>query len=188
MITNWDVFCDNNDISDRYRKAHVINIAKCKYLDDEIKSQCKKWIHEPFSIILSGMPGRGKTYFSYAICRWIIDQYGLGRVLWIKSKNLDDEIVECSSNYGSAKYIIKKFCEIEILFLDDFGIDRGTERSERDFYQIIDKRWEKQSITIISTNLDPKGIEKAYGARIFSRFKDFTWISFEGPDMRGLDV
>ena len=104
---------------------------------------------------------------------------------FIKAKILDDEILKQTREWGSATYYLQTIKETGVLFIDDFGIDRGTERTERDYYDIIDGRWEEERPTIITTNLSPAQIENMYGQRIFSRLKDFKWIKFNGEDLRG---
>jgi DNA replication protein DnaC len=74
---------------------------------------------------------------------------------------------------------------VPILVLDDFGIDTGTQRHERDFYEIFNKRFGNNLLTIISTNLDDSALYKAYGERIASRLKEAAVIEFNGPDLRG---
>jgi DNA replication protein DnaC len=184
----WSDFCKENGVAKRYQEASIATINKTKLISQTIINEGLAWCKDPSLMILSGLPGRGKTHFSYALCRHAIETWGWACVRWSKSKALDDQIVEDINRVGSAKNVIKCFSQIEILFLDDFGVDRGTERSERDFYEIIDKRWENNSPTVISTNLDPSEIEKAYGGRIYSRFKDFEWVLFDGPDLRGLNA
>ncbi len=178
----WGQFCDINKVGLRYQNA---KLSECDKLPKEIMAQGLAWSKKPESLLLTGGAGTGKTHFSYCLAREAATSFGIGCLRWIKSKEIDDKIIESISKYGSASYLIENLCEIPILIIDDFGVDRATERAERDYYEIIDKRWENMKATVISTNLDRNQIEQIYGARIFSRLKSFTWLLFDGPDLRG---
>ena len=176
---SWGDFCLANNVGSRFEDANINNLS------EEKLQNASEWLKKPMSLILTGKAGRGKTYFSYSLAKEIFDKYGWSCLRWIKSKHLDDEIIKSIKEYGEATYTIKKFCDVPILFLDDFGVDRSTERAERDYYELIDSRWENNRPTVISTNLNPEQLENTYGARIYSRFKDYKWILFDGPDLRG---
>ena len=159
--------------------------VRCDRQTPELVAQGIDWINQPVSSVLTGDAGRGKTHFSLCLAKEAVRKFGISNVIWFKSKRLDDEIVSCTKEFGSASYKIKTLSDVDILFIDDFGMDRSTERAERDYYEIIDTRWENYKVTVLSTNLTPKQIEKVYGARIYSRLKDFSWFLFNGPDLRG---
>lgn len=182
---NWEEFCSVNKTPPRYRNASLDN---AKDLSKSIIAQGKDWCKNPTSLLLTGEAGRGKTYFAYSLARFIVNKYDRSILRWIKCKNLDDDIMESTNIYKSSKNIIQTYVDIPVLFLDDLGIERGTDRAERDFFEILDKRWENESITIISSNLSHEQIENTYGTRIFSRLKDFKWVWFNGPDLRGKDL
>jgi len=178
---SWEHFKELNKVKGKYIDCHL---DKC-IVGSKIVEIGSQFILKPQSLILTGDPGRGKTYFSYCLVRGTVEKFGIASTRWFKSKQLDDRIVQEMSKFGSASSFINSLCEVPFLFIDDFGVDRDTERAQRDYYEIIDNRWEDEKPTIISTNLSPKRIEETYGERIFSRFKDSKWIKFTGPDLRG---
>ncbi len=177
---SWFDFCELNQIGSRF--YHV----KCDKQNAAIIASGMGWIAKPHSLVLHGNPGTGKTHFSLCLAKEALKAYGLSEILWKKSKKIDTEILDEFNTYGTSKSAIKKYCDIMCLFIDDFGIERATERSERDFYEIIDTRWENDLITVITTNLSQPQIQKSYGDRILSRLKDSEWVKFNGPDLRGL--
>jgi DNA replication protein DnaC len=143
------------------------------------------WLKNPFSLILEGLPGRGKTYFLFSLIRGLLAKEPLYKIRFFRSKDLDDKILDEFKLYGSSKTILKSVSEVEFLFIDDFGIERGTEKSERDYYEIIDKRIANELVTVISTNLDKNELTNMYGSRIASRLKECVGLKFEGNDLRG---
>lgn len=179
---SWQQFVEINGIRRRFADASLENFIGCQ----QFRDLAEEFIIRPHSWILTGKAGRGKTYFSYCLLRLLVESRGISSVRWMKSKVLDDRIVKEMKDYGSAAYFISTLCESPYLFIDDFGVDRDTERSQRDYYEILDNRWEDYKPTIITTNLGVEDIEKLYGERILSRFKDSKWSIFDGPDLRGV--
>lgn len=175
---SWDEFCKINEVSDRFRKASFSEF------DHYMRDVARTWLSRPGMLVISGDVGTGKTRFSYALTKAVIEKYGLPHVRWIKSKTLDDKIIAALNLDGDSSYILESICDIPFLFLDDFGVDRATERAERDYYQIIDERWENRRPTVITTNLTHEEIAKHYGARIYSRLKTAQWATTEGKDRR----
>jgi DNA replication protein DnaC len=179
---SWEDFCKFNNVGVRFQRVHI---AKCDKIPQEIIDQGIDWCQKPHSLLIHGPAGRGKTHFTYCLVREAIRLYGLHQVRWTKSKALDDHILKTFNQYGDTAYTIRSYSEAGILFIDDFGVDRSSERTERDYYELIDSRWENMQPTIITTNLTPELLEEKYGSRIFSRLKDSKWIRFEGVDLRG---
>ena len=184
----WNSFCNLYKVQERFQDVDINN---CTLIDPEIIAVGKKWLENPYkSLIITGEPGLGKTHFSYALLREVIKTYRIENIRWIKSKNFDDKLTEASKSGmpEESKYIMETFTDIMFLFLDDFGIERSTERTERDYYELIDERWANKKITVITTNLDAEQIRKNFGVRVFSRLKDYTWIQFGGDDLRGTGI
>lgn len=181
---SWEDFCRINQVGHRFQNVHI---SKCDKISQEIVDQGIDWCQKPTSLLLHGAAGRGKTHLTYCLVREAIRRFGLGSVRWTKSKALDDRILQAFNQYGDTSYTIKSYIEPDILFIDDFGVDRSSERTERDYYELIDTRWEHMKPTVITTNLTPELLEEKYGSRIFSRLKDSKWIRFEGPDLRGVN-
>jgi len=178
---SWEEFTQINNVKTRFKD---VSIEKC-ILPKDLKQQAELFIEKPHSWILTGGAGRGKTYFSLCLARMVVEKYSISNIRWLKSKHLDDNILNDFHKYGSSSYLIKSMCDIKFLFIDDFGVDRESDRTNRDYYEIIDSRWEDMKPTIISTNLQPEEIERQYGSRIFSRMKDYKWSLFSWGDMRG---
>jgi DNA replication protein DnaC len=174
----WNNFIEINSIP---KKFQLVDPSK---LDENLKVFVKQWFNDKKSLVLFGNAGTGKTYFSFCLIKILLQVYPLFNILFKKVQQADNEIVECLKDYGSARYLIENLKNIEYLFLDDLGIDRSSERWERDFYEIIDHRWADEKITIITTNFSPEQIESIYGQRVLSRLKSFEWISFTGKDLR----
>jgi DNA replication protein DnaC len=179
---SWEAFCQCNNVGMRFQNVHI---SRCDKISREIVALGIGWCERPHSLLIYGLPGRGKTHFTYCLVREAVRRFGISHIRWTKSKMIDDKILQALHQYGDSSHIIQQYCDAAILFMDDFGVDRASERVERDYYELIDARWENMSPTVITTNLTPELLEEKYGSRIFSRFKDYKWIRFDGLDLRG---
>ncbi len=186
---SWKEFCELN-VPKKYLNCSIENLSllNCdgeSYLD---KAEKILNIRPNFpSLILTGDAGRGKTYFMFSLIRALLDRKLIHRhhLYFCRMIDFDNALVHQFSEYQTTKALIELASTVEFLFIDDFGISRSTEKSERDYYDIIDKRVSNELPTIISTNMNMEQIKKQWGERIHSRFKEFFVIEFKGPDLRG---
>lgn len=183
---SWSQFCKLYDVPRKYLEAsHLTLKIPPDSRGKTYQEKAETWLQEPFSLILEGPPGRGKTHFMYSLIRGLLLKRQISDMRFFRSKQLDDRILSELSSYGSSANIINAICEIEFLFLDDFGIETDSQRAERDYYDILDRRISNEMVTVLSTNLDSKDISRCFGSRISSRLKECVGIRFEGDDLRG---
>lgn len=146
------------------------------------------------SLVLSGVPGIGKSHLSYAIHKAIRDK-GY-KTLFIKSTDLLDAIKETYSYHSnlSQEQIFKMIDGLDLFVLDDLGgeyekkNDNDNETWASDvLYKVIDMRLGKSLIT--TTNYSESELIAKYGrvqgSRIVSRMmENATAIRVEGQDLR----
>lgn len=184
----WEQFCDLNNLYPRCRNISVDTLA---IPDDEggsFADRIHKLLRKPSSIILTGLPGRGKTLFMFALIRAMFERnmMRLGDIRYFPSLEFDRCLQEEYQRYKSTRHFIESLSSVPILAIDDLGIDVGTQRFEREFYEIVDKRFGRELLTFFTTNLKNEAeITAHYGARIGSRLKEVVYIEFTGPDLRG---
>jgi len=179
---SWEKFCDLNNVSRNLREC---NLDSRELIPQEKRVLAKKWIENPKKgLMLTGMTGRGKTYFMHCLMRGLLERRDLHALRFFKSKKLDDRLLSDFKQYGSTDYLLQTLKDVPFLFLDDFGIEREGGRPEREYYDLIDERVEHQRPMIISTNLSDANILKTFGDRIHSRLKTCIGIHFDGPDIR----
>jgi len=182
-MTAWDQFCQANQVPPALAKA---SLEANDMMPTDRAALGEKWIQTPKrSLILAGDYGRGKTYFMFALLKGVIEKFGIGVARFFRSKNIDDRIMEETRQYGAANYFLTTLKEIPLLFIDDFGVERSTERAERDYFELIDERVAWNRPTVVSTNLEDIEIKNYFGGRIHSRLKQSLRIDFEGKDLRG---
>jgi len=89
-----------------------------------------------------------------------------------------------SQSYGgddpselSEMQLVERYSEVDLLVLDDFGVERTTEWSFQLLYIIINRRYENMKKTIFTSNLDLKQLaEKLGDDRIPSRIQQMCQV------------
>ena len=141
-------------------------------------------------LFLWGNPGTGKTLLSSIILTELIIKSTVeGKFLKI-SRNffnrLRSTFNESSSDYGGANRIEREYAEVDILVIDDFGVQRDSEWELETLYNLIDARYEALKFTIFTSNNDPyKSLKDKSEGRILSRLKEMCRIiEIKGSDYR----
>lgn len=187
---NWNDAIKFYNIQKDYIDASFKN---AHLLPEGIKDLGKRWLKAPIkpSFYLQGSTGSGKTYFMNVLLRNLIEK-NYSNIIYKKSKWIDDELLEASMGkllnskgyQTTEKELIAHFSECEFLFIDDFGMEKDTDRVRQQYYTIIDERVSNQLPTIYSSNLSLKDIGKTLGDRISSRLHRSYVIEFPPIDHR----
>lgn len=136
------------------------------------------------NLILSGLPGTGKTHIACAIGREFCNH---GRVLFVTVSEVIRKI-RTSYRQGSEKTeqdIIDFYSRVNLLIIDEIGIQKGTESEEHLLFEIINNRYSGFKSTILISNLNASELKDLIGERAFDRMKEggggsisFTWGSY----------
>lgn len=178
----WQQYCALAQIPERYQEPDIGPKS-----DLEAYDYIKRWLDAPKrSMAFIGAPGRGKTYASYYIMRCLLTRNPLSHVRFLRSSDADQRMIEECRLWGSARHFIDTLCDVPILLLDDFGIECNSERMERNYYDLIDKRLAHDRPTIISTNVPINQFEQIFGSRIASRLQEYIKVPFRKGDLRSL--
>jgi len=70
-----------------------------------------------------------------------------------------------------------------VLVIDDVGLVPLDKAAGNAFYQVVNRRYENGSATIVTTNLAPKEVAEGYGGRLMSLLSEVC----EPLEFRGLD-
>lgn len=100
-------------------------------------------------LLLYGGLGSGKTYLAACIANKLLEE---GRR--ITMTNLTSLIAHLGADYGNDReYWIDRVTGADLLVLDDFGVERTTEYSLEQSYEIINARYKTGRPMLITTNL-----------------------------------
>jgi len=144
----------------------------------------KRLTNEGKSVILTGNTGSGKTHLAVSMMAEFVK--GRFDALFVTLPDLLLEIRDSFSGKSSIteKAIVEWYSTKQFLVLDDVGAEKPSEFTVSTLYLILDRRIRQERQTIITTNLDMRGIEEYAGARIASRISEMENIKVNMPDYR----
>jgi len=118
-----------------------------------------------------GSFGTGKTHLSIAILNNLIVNKKIRGIYSTTMKMIRDIRSSYTNNNLSEQKLIDKYVNIELLILDEVGVQMGTDAEKLLIYEVINGRYENYKPTIILSNLSFDGITKYLGARSIDRLK-----------------
>lgn len=167
----------NSPISPRENIIDIKNAAQNFILNFE-KSETK-------NLIFSGGTGLGKTFLSNCIVNELLkkDKTIMYQTAPVMLDNLISDLFAKPENQTG---ISKNLLSADLLVIDDLGTETMNSMKFTELYKIINTRLLNTKIkTIISTNLDLKGLFQTYDERLASRFIGYYDIyRFYGEDIR----
>jgi len=126
---------------------HPRGLAKSVML--ELSSS--RWVTLHQNIILTGKTGVGKSYLACALahkaCR---DGY---TVTYRRFSRLLDELAQARAD-GTYLTVVRRFAKLQVLVLDDFGLDVLGPTERKHFLDILEDRYGVSS-TIVTSQIEP---------------------------------
>ncbi len=132
---------------------------------------------------ICGAPGRGKSHLLAAICSRLINQRGMDVAFWdirawLRELQRFDDVGVCGLAWERA-------VNIEILALDDFGAERGSDWRHEQLAELIDRRYAAEKPILIASNWARSDWDQIVDARTCSRLRGMTFeVVLTGPDRR----
>jgi DNA replication protein DnaC len=115
-----------------YRKTDAARLPQ------EPLNKMLAWEYGPHGILAHGTTGRGKTRAMYLLLRKLHKE---GRKIEvIRPGYFGHEVTKRFSIDGDGPDWIERLMRVEVLFLDDFGKERFTERGEAEMFTLIEGR------------------------------------------------
>lgn len=138
-------------------------------------------------IFIGGTVGTGKTHLAVAAVREYLLQ--LRSAYFTSSSNLLATIRASfnSEERGRTDRIIRYYSTVNLLALDDVGVEKPTEWVRPTLYNIIDNRYTQKKATIITSNLTVEAVSERMGGdggemRLASRLAHHNLIFNTGGD------
>lgn len=111
-----------------------------------------KWQYGPRGLLLTGDTGKGKTRIAWALMRRVmVDDIPQRQVRWFDCIKFGHEIVSRYQDENAESWL-DGLAVCEIIFFDDFGKLKLTERAEVELFGLIERRCANMLPTIITTN------------------------------------
>lgn len=186
---NLDINLFSDEIDE---KKYGSNISPRDNISD-IKKAAEDFVEkfdspEEKNLIFSGGTGLGKTYLSNCIVNELIKK---GKTVMYQTAPvmLDNLISDLFAKPEKQSGISNNLLSVDLLVIDDLGTETLNSMKFTELYKIINTRLLNQNgktlKTIISTNLDLKGLYNTYDERLVSRFIGYYDIyRFYGDDIR----
>ena len=138
---------------------------------------------ENIGYLLWGGVGTGKSYFAGCVANALMEQE-----VAVRMTNFALILNDLTASFEGRNEYITRLCRAPLLILDDFGMERGTEYSLEQVYNVIDSRYRSRRPLIVTTNLSLQDLQHPQDtahARIYDRLLEMCApIRFSGENFR----
>jgi DNA replication protein DnaC len=140
-------------------------------------------------LIFSGKAGAGKTHLACSIAYEVIEQGGAAYFATVAEVMRTIKSSFSKDAETTEQEQIDHFSNIELLILDEVGMDYGTDFNKALIFEILNNRYENMLPTLLLTNLDASALREYLGERLIDRMREgggkliaFTWESHRGKE------
>lgn len=134
--------------------------------------------------MFSGGPGTGKNHLAAAIGNHLLS--GGHSVLVVTIPDLMLRVRECYDGGQSEAALLDDLCKVDLLVLDEVGIQRGSNGEKVILNQVIDRRLSSMRPVGVLTNLNHAGFQDSLWLRIIDRLTmdNGMWVLTEWGSFR----
>ncbi|MCE9499306.1 MAG: ATP-binding protein [Leptospira sp.] len=138
---------------------------------------------------LWGGTGSGKTLLACVILNELMMRYN-AECRYVKINRdflsaLKDTYQKDSELHGQERSIEMEIADVDVLVIDDFGVQKESEWANAKLYDLIDARYEKEKLTLLTSNSPLVEWKDKGEGRIYSRLLEMTRpLHLDCPDYR----
>ncbi|HHL2708999.1 TPA: ATP-binding protein [Yersinia enterocolitica] len=159
--------------------------AQCSALE-KAKEYAAKFGSGFGGFVFSGGCGTGKNHLAAAIGNDLISRNKSVLVVTIPDLMMRFRETYQDGSKQTEAGLMKELCSVDLLVLDDIGVQRGNTNEEVVLFQIVDRRLSDKKSVGMLTNLDYAGMVKMLTMRIMDRMTmdGGLWVNFDWPSYR----
>ena len=172
---NFENYC-----VDRPEQQHALDVAR-DFADNF-------WIrHRPAGacLVFAGEMGTGKSHLAISIAQQVMRR---GTAMYLRAADMIRRVRSTWSRESvqSEDEVLRMFERLDLLVIDEVGVQRGTEDEQRILFDVIDRRYSELRPTILLTNLNGASFAEFIGPRLMDRLREravvvpFKWASHRG--------
>lgn len=122
------------------------------------------------SLILFGGVGTGKSHLA---CALVAEAQRQGfKAMFSSVLGIIQDIRATWNGEGSEREVIRKYSSLDLLVIDEVGVQSGSENERNLLFSVLNGRYENVLPTILISNLTLSEIKGAIGERAFDRLRE----------------
>ena len=152
-------------------------LSQAKSIADELMTGCTNFV-------FSGKPGTGKKHLAAAIGNHLLAK---GRsVIVITVADVMLALHNSYDNKNSGEKFLQGLCDVDLLVLDEIGMQRDTRNEQVTLNQIVDRRTASMRSVGMLTNLNHVAMSTLLGERVMDRttMNGGRWVTFNWDSWR----
>ena len=141
---------------------------------------------------LVGNVGTGKTHLGCAILHEFLRTGRSARYCIAADLISEIRATWAADAEVTEKQAIARFVSPDCLFVDEVGVQAGTDSEERVLFRVLDQRYQREKAIVLASNESIEGLRRYLGDRIMDRLRDGNgavalteWESARGKEMGG---
>ncbi|EMR0736687.1 ATP-binding protein [Citrobacter braakii] len=152
-------------------------LSQAKSIASELESGCTNFA-------FSGKPGTGKNHLAAAIGNNLLKT---GKTVIVVT--VADVMSALHASYddgNSGEKFLRELCEVDLLVLDEIGVQRETKNEQVVLHQIVDRRTASMRSVGMLTNLNYDAMKTLLGERVMDRMtmNGGRWVNFNWESWR----
>ncbi len=156
-----------------FREKRLADLKSNPKLHAEISKYLGNWKamkERGYGFYFWGNVGAGKTHAAIVLANELMERE-MVEVLFL---NMPEAITRVKKTFDSEiktedSRLFERMKEMELLVLDDVGVEKYSDWMADQMYQIIDHRWKNRKAMIFTSNLSMEDLGKYYKPQIASR-------------------
>ncbi|EHT6568085.1 ATP-binding protein [Salmonella enterica] len=152
-------------------------LSQAKSIAGELDTGCTNFV-------FSGNPGTGKNHLAAAIGNRLMNA---GRsVIVITVADVMSALHASYDDGKSGEKFLRELCGVDLLILDEVGVQRETRNEQVTLHQIVDRRTASLRSVGMLTNLNHDALSKLAGQRVMDRMtmNGGRWVNFDWGSWR----